>query len=213
MKAMQFCKRIKTFGVYLVMIRKMIKTMVKFMVVFFISIIGCGLFLTALLHPNTALHPDILLHMLFRPSLVLFGETGIERFELNDQTTIFGTSKVNLISEILVLIVMAVFLLFSNILLVNLLIAEFSAIHEETKERATEIWMFEQYELLEEFKEKPILPIPFSIIENAWFLFMACKCGCNGKPQTEGNEEKKISEFERFCYKKLFPTIPNDIVE
>ena len=58
--------------------------MVKFLVVFFISIIGCGLFLTALLHPDTALRADILLHMLFRPSLVLFGETGIERFECKE---------------------------------------------------------------------------------------------------------------------------------
>ena len=59
-----------------------------------------------------------------------------------------------------------------------MLLAIYSAIHEETKERATEIWMFEQYELLEEFKKKPLLPIPFSIFENTWKLFMPCKCGC-----------------------------------
>ena len=37
----------------------------------------------------------------------------------------FGTSKVGLLSEILVIIGMALFVLFANILLVNLLIADF----------------------------------------------------------------------------------------
>ena len=44
---------------------------------------------------------------------------------VSNSTTIYGSEKVDLVSEILVIIGMAVFLLFANILLVNLVIADF----------------------------------------------------------------------------------------
>ena len=52
-----------------------------FMIVFLVSIMGYGLFMTALLHPEAKLDWTILLHILFRPSLVLIGEPGVESFE------------------------------------------------------------------------------------------------------------------------------------
>ena len=46
-------------------------------------------------------------------------------FLVSNSTTVFGTDKVSTASEISVVIAMAAFLLFANILLMNLLIADF----------------------------------------------------------------------------------------
>ena len=53
----------------------------KFFVAFLVSILGYGLFMTALLHPNAKLDWMVLFHVLFRPYLLLVGDPGIESFE------------------------------------------------------------------------------------------------------------------------------------
>ena len=55
-----------------------------FFVVFFVSILGLGLFMTALLHPNSAFDWVIILRIFLRPYVVLFGETGIADFDSKD---------------------------------------------------------------------------------------------------------------------------------
>lgn len=224
-----------------------------FMVIFLVSILGYGLFMTALLHPEAKLDWTILFHILFRPSLVLIGEPGVESFEFGNSNTVFGTKKVDAVSEVLVLIAMAAFLLFANILLVNLLIAEFSNIHGEVSSSSEEIWKYEQYLLLVEFQKKPSLPIPFSIFQNLYWLLVklwGLRCGkpdcmkkkedqeekssgddgrkiANGKKDCmkktedqqgersgddDDKERRNVAEFERFCFKKRFPTIPNTVI-
>ena len=55
--------------------------MKMFLIVFLVTILGYGLFMTALLHPEASLDWTVLFHILFRPSLVLIGEPGIESFQ------------------------------------------------------------------------------------------------------------------------------------
>ena len=53
----------------------------RFLVVFFVSILACGIFMTALLYPDDRFVGSILLHLLLRPSLMLVGESGVEHFD------------------------------------------------------------------------------------------------------------------------------------
>ena len=55
--------------------------MKMFLIVFLVSIIGYGLFMTALLHPEAKFDWTVLFHILFRPYLVIIGEPGVESFE------------------------------------------------------------------------------------------------------------------------------------
>ena len=50
-------------------------------------------------------------------------------FSVSNTTTVFGTSRVSETSEAFVIVAMALFLLFANILLMNLLIADFRFAH------------------------------------------------------------------------------------
>ena len=45
-----------------------------------------------------------------------------------------------------------------------------SNIYQETKDNADNIWKFERYDMIMEFKDKPILPPPLSIFENIYIL-------------------------------------------
>ena len=55
--------------------------MKTFLIVVIVSVIGYGVFMTALLHPDTAIDGHVLLFVLLRPYLLLFGESGLEHFE------------------------------------------------------------------------------------------------------------------------------------
>ena len=46
----------------------------------------------------------------------------------------------------------------------------FSNIYQETKDNADTIWKFERYDMIMEFKDKPVLPPPLSIFENIYIL-------------------------------------------
>ena len=55
--------------------------MKTFFVVVIVSIVAYGIFMTAMLHPPSDPWGPFLFNILFRPYLLLVGETGIESFE------------------------------------------------------------------------------------------------------------------------------------
>ena len=55
--------------------------MKTFMFVIFVCMLGYGLFMTTMLHPDSSFDGVYLFNIFFRPYLVLVGETGIESFE------------------------------------------------------------------------------------------------------------------------------------
>jgi len=212
-KLLQFITAWQSFGAYMVMIGKMFLRMWKFLVVVLVSVFGYGIFMTAMLYPDANFNGKVLFHIFFRPYLILFGEPGIESFELSNTTTVFGTSRVSETSEAFVIGAMALFLLFANILLMNLLIADFSNIHEKILSQSDGHSRYQKYLLLKEFEKKPLLPIPLSIFENSYHLYRLCRASISDNTESSSRnaeeERRKIAAFEKYCFKKCFPKIPD----
>ena len=108
--------------------------------------------------------------VLLRPYLLLFAETGINEFDLSSNNTIYNTPKIETASEIIMVVGMCVFLMFGGVLLLNLLIAIFSGIYEEVREDSVNLWALNDLQLLQEFQCKSVVPIPFSLPINIFFL-------------------------------------------
>jgi len=61
-------------------------------------------------------------------------------------------------------VLMAAYLLFTNVLLINLLIAIFSNVFNEVQENSSQIWKYQHYYLVMEYSKQPPLAPPFAII-------------------------------------------------
>lgn len=55
---------------------------------------------------------------------------------------------------------MSIYLLISNILLINLLIAVFNNIFQEVNSVSHQVWMFQRFTVVMEYQQKPVLPPP-----------------------------------------------------
>ena len=63
------------------------------------------------------------------------------------------------------LILLAIYLLIGNVMLLNLLIAIFTAVFEDVQENSKDVWKYEMYRLVEEYDEKPGTAPPFVFFE------------------------------------------------
>uniref|UniRef100_A0A3P9PJR4 Ion transport domain-containing protein n=1 Tax=Poecilia reticulata TaxID=8081 RepID=A0A3P9PJR4_POERE len=72
--------------------------------------------------------------------------------------------------EWLTIIMLCVYLLFANILLLNLLIAIFNYTFQEIHENTDRIWKFQRYQLIKEYHSRPSPPPPFIIVSHIKFM-------------------------------------------
>ncbi|KAK6315529.1 hypothetical protein J4Q44_G00150580 [Coregonus suidteri] len=73
--------------------------------------------------------------------------------------------------EWLTIILLCVYLLFANILLLNLLIAIFNYTFQEVQDNTDTIWKFQRYELIKEYHSRPAAPPPLILLSHI-FLFI-----------------------------------------
>eukprot|EP00794_Sanderia_malayensis_P003066 gene3066-3530_t len=216
-KFAQFYRMFETLGPYLVMVYRMMFHMAGFVIVLIIAVLAYGIFMHALLFPNANVSWHILFKILFRPYLLVFGELGINSYSLGSNTTVYGTSKVNEGTEIIVIITMCIYLLVANVLLLNMLIAVFNNIYQETQDHSKMIWRFDKYDMIMEFKHRPCLPIPFSVITNIpRLLFRLCSWRTNwvyiGDPGEIGKRQD-LEDFKERCMKTYLRQLKRDTTE
>lgn len=123
----------------------------------------------------------ILRGAIYEPYLIIFGDfpTNIDysAFDI-DSCTMNGTDPLKpkcpvlndnntpAFPEWLTIIMLCVYLLFANILLLNLLIAIFNFTFEEVQDNTDRIWKFQRYELIKEYHSRPAAPPPFIIFSH-----------------------------------------------
>ena len=191
----------------------MIKDLVTFLGILGIFIISYGVISTSLLTPHRKHVTDInrLRNVVWKPYFHIYGELFAESEAEGNQTR-FGTEYHNEYDETLVWILLALYLLFTNILLLNLLIAIFNDRYVEVKEKALEIWKFKRYTLVTEYALRHAMFPPFSLIGHfisliRW-LFSKCVPSCKVTRRVYRetlNKEKldELLEFECDCMSQL----------
>uniref|UniRef100_A0A8D0SPN2 Transient receptor potential cation channel subfamily M member 2 n=1 Tax=Sus scrofa TaxID=9823 RepID=A0A8D0SPN2_PIG len=68
--------------------------------------------------------------------------------------------------EWLTVLLLCLYLLFTNILLLNLLIAMFNYTFQQVQERTDQIWKFQRHGLIEEYEGRPPAPPPFILLNH-----------------------------------------------
>lgn len=187
----------KNIGPKVIMIQKMMKDLLFFLCIFVLILLSFGVAYEANLYPNSAPSWYLLKSVLYIPYWQMYGELFLENMEAeepgrpddctNDETIWRAKGGVDRCPEknALVPILAVVYLILTNILLVNLLIAMFSNTFSKVQKRSQRFWKFYRYSLIHEYSDRPALFPPFIIIEHIIRFGMWIKSDRTTKEDTE----------------------------
>nr|XP_061799468.1 transient receptor potential cation channel subfamily M member 2-like [Nerophis lumbriciformis] len=187
-----FCLRLmaifsisRTLGPKIIIVRRMMMDMFFFMFLLSIWVVAYGVAKQGIL-----IHNDNRLEWIFRgavyePYLIIFGyvPTNIDYSEFNLESCsmnatdplkpkcpVLNENQTPAFPEWLTIIMLCVYLLFANILLLNLLIAIFNFTFQEVQDNTDRIWKFQRYELIREYHSRPSAPPPFIILSHLYIF-------------------------------------------
>ncbi|XP_076101184.1 transient receptor potential cation channel subfamily M member 2-like [Mytilus galloprovincialis] len=165
-------------GPKIIMIKEMLKDLFRFIGILFVFMIGVGVLYHANMYPQ---HEDMwssgewrywrIWKIIYIPYWQIYGEPMLEQFEANSTTpctTIQSEWESNPTIERcneydwILVVITALYMLISNLLLVNLLIAVFSYRFERVQEISEKLWRYLRYEVIMDYRTR--IPAPLNLV-------------------------------------------------
>ncbi|KAK2832741.1 hypothetical protein Q5P01_016630 [Channa striata] len=167
----------KQLGPKIIIVGKMMKDVFFFLFFLAVWLVAYGVANQALLYLYDARPLWIFRRVFYRPYMHIFGHIPIHEMDADKLEEIHCTNNfteieagvepcVNTSVNWLVVILLAIYLLFTNMVLVNLLIAMFSHTFSKVQENSDIYWKFQRYNLIVEYHSRPCLAPPFIIISH-----------------------------------------------
>ncbi|KAG8524954.1 Transient receptor potential cation channel subfamily M member 2, partial [Galemys pyrenaicus] len=222
-----FCLRLmhiftisKTLGPKIIMLKRMMKDVFFFLFLLAVWVVSFGVAMQAILIHNESRVDWIFRGAVYQSFLTVFGQIPAYIDGVNfslDHCSPNGTDpykpkcpesdaarKEPAFPEWLMVILLCLYLLLTNILLLNLLIAMFNYTFQQVQECTDQIWKFQRLDLIEEYQSRPPAPPPF-IILNHLLLFIKrvvlkipARRHQELKNKLEKNEEATLLTWERY---------------
>uniref|UniRef100_A0A8C6NTU8 Transient receptor potential cation channel, subfamily M, member 4 n=1 Tax=Nothobranchius furzeri TaxID=105023 RepID=A0A8C6NTU8_NOTFU len=167
----------KQLGPKIIIIGKMMKDAFLFLFFLGVWIMAYGVASQALIYSYDPNLSRILRRVFYRPYLLMFGEDFVKEIDVGRDWVPKCTDNITLIEEgaepcrllynnWLVVILLAIYLLVTNILLINLLIAMFSHTFSKVHGNSDIYWKFQRYNLVVQYHSRPSLAPPFIILSH-----------------------------------------------
>uniref|UniRef100_A0A669B4B8 Transient receptor potential cation channel, subfamily M, member 2 n=1 Tax=Oreochromis niloticus TaxID=8128 RepID=A0A669B4B8_ORENI len=213
-----FCLRLmaiftisRTLGPKIIIVRKMMMDMFFFMFLLSIWVVAYGVAKQGILIHNENRLAWIIRGVVYEPYLIIFGQfpKNIDNTEfdmnscsvnatdpLKPKCPVLNENQSPVFPEWLTIIMLCVYLLFANILLLNLLIAIFNFTFEEVQDNTDKIWKFQRYELIKEYHSRPAAPPPFIILSHIYLFIRSMVLRRPAKIYKEFKNELNPTEDE-----------------
>ncbi|XP_027137389.1 transient receptor potential cation channel subfamily M member 4a isoform X2 [Larimichthys crocea] len=167
----------KQLGPKIIIVGKMVKDVFFFLFFLAVWLLAYGVANQALLYSYDPRPGWIFRRVFYRPYLHIFGQIPIHEMDADKLEEKMCTNNItrieageepclNTFANWLVVILLVIYLLFTNIVLVNLLIAMFSYTFSKVQERSDTYWKFQRYNLIVEYHSRPCLAPPFIILSH-----------------------------------------------
>uniref|UniRef100_A0A8C1D523 Transient receptor potential cation channel, subfamily M, member 2 n=1 Tax=Cyprinus carpio carpio TaxID=630221 RepID=A0A8C1D523_CYPCA len=165
----------RTLGPKIIIVRRMMMDLFFFMFLLSIWVVAYGVAKQGILIHNEERLNWIIRGAVYEPYLIIFGNvpTNIDSDcsvngsdPLKPKCPMLNDENMPAFPEWLTIIMLCVYLLFANILLLNLLIAIFNYTFQEVQDNTDTIWKFQRYELIKEYHSRPALPPPFILLSH-----------------------------------------------
>ncbi|XP_020739237.2 transient receptor potential cation channel subfamily M member 2 isoform X1 [Odocoileus virginianus] len=220
-----FCLRLmhiftisKTLGPKIIIVKRMMKDVFFFLFLLAVWVVSFGVAKQAILIHNERRVEWIFRGAVYHSYLTIFGQlpTYIDGVNFSpDQCSPDGTDPYKpkcpeidqarqepMFPEWLTVLLLCLYLLFTNILLLNLLIAMFNYTFQQVQERTDQIWKFQRHDLIEEYQGRPPAPPPFILLSHLHLfikrvmLKIPAKRHKQFKNKLEKNEEAALLSWE-----------------
>ncbi|XP_041459667.1 transient receptor potential cation channel subfamily M member-like 2 isoform X2 [Lytechinus variegatus] len=175
----------KQLGPKLIMIQRMMVDLIFFIAILAVFLIGYGIASQAILFPDETNISVIMRGILMRSYFQIFGELFLEVIEGSDCTdnaTLVDGVDFNPCPQHswIGIILLAGYMMISNVLLLNLLIAMFSYTFSAIQDNTDTFWKFQRYDLIKEYFNRPPLIPPFIIISHFFYTIrFILRCCCH----------------------------------
>ncbi|KAL3998389.1 Ion transport family protein [Acanthocheilonema viteae] len=152
-------------GPYIQMTGKMIVNMMYILALLLVTLMSFGILRQAITYPHEKWQWLLIRNIFYKPYFMLYGEVYAGEIDT------CGDEGINCVpGGWIPPILMTIFLLVANILLINMLIAIFNNIFNETNAIAQQVWLFQRYEQVMEYENTPFFPPPFTPISHLLIL-------------------------------------------
>ncbi|KAI0242998.1 Transient receptor potential cation channel subfamily M member-like 2 [Lamellibrachia satsuma] len=173
-------------GPQLVMITEMMVDMWYVIIIIMVFVVAYGVALQAILYPNSPLDFTLMSKMFKKAYFQIYGELFLEELggTLDCETTLMANSTLPRCpqnTDFIPTFLMAIYILFTNVLLLNLLIAMFSNTFNKIQMDTDEHWFFLRYFLIKEFDDRPSLAPPLTILYHLYLGIRKCNNSYCGK--------------------------------
>ncbi|XP_014671784.1 PREDICTED: transient receptor potential cation channel trpm-like [Priapulus caudatus] len=208
----------KYLGPYVTMIGKMVVDMCVFVVIMCVVLMSFGVVRQAIRYPDSPPSWTLARDVFYQPYWMIYGEVfaGDINPECGEEGTL-GEDGRPLPSCVpgqwIVPAVMATYLLVTNVLLVNLLIARFNSTFTKVNAVAQQVWKFQRYSVILEYEQRPVLAPPLIILCHMYQLVKYCNrrykgqktaFDCSLKLFLDEEDVEKVHDFEEECLEDLF---------
>ncbi|KAM3721127.1 Transient receptor potential channel [Dirofilaria immitis] len=148
-------------GPYIQMTGKMIVNMMYILALLLVTLMSFGISRQAITNPHEKWQWVLIRNIFYKPYFMLYGEVYAGEIDICINCVPGGWIPP---------VLMTIFLLVANILLINMLIAIFNNIFNETNAIAQQVWLFQRYEQVMEYENTPFFPPPFTPISHILIL-------------------------------------------
>ncbi|XP_064621625.1 transient receptor potential cation channel subfamily M member-like 2 [Lineus longissimus] len=208
-------------GPKVIMIEKMIMDLLFFIVLVIVFILSYGVATQALLYPNAKAEWILVKNVLYAPYWQIFSDVDLGLAEGNAPDSVTCShdrsiwySDPNTVqcpeTNWMVPIFLIIYILLTNVLLLNLLIAMFSYTFQMVQENAELVWRFNRFALIFEYYDRPELAPPFSFVLVIYRLirYTVSRFNMSAPPSTDfrevlnADEDLKITAFVKYCMER-----------
>uniref|UniRef100_A0A096LUR1 Transient receptor potential cation channel, subfamily M, member 2 n=1 Tax=Poecilia formosa TaxID=48698 RepID=A0A096LUR1_POEFO len=187
-----FCLRLmaiftinRTLGPKIIIVKKMMRDMFFFMFLLTIWVVAYGVAKQGILVHNDSRLDWMMRGAIYEPYLIIFGSfpdnVDKVRFDINScsmngtdplkpKCPVLDENQMPVFPEWITIVMLCVYLLFANILLLNLLIAIFNYTFDEIQDNTDKIWKYQRYQLIKEYYSRPVPPPPFIIFSHLYLF-------------------------------------------
>nr|6CO7_A Chain A, Predicted protein [Nematostella vectensis]6CO7_B Chain B, Predicted protein [Nematostella vectensis]6CO7_C Chain C, Predicted protein [Nematostella vectensis]6CO7_D Chain D, Predicted protein [Nematostella vectensis] len=170
-------------GPKLVMIQKMMQDLAQFIIILAVFTIAYGIALHAVMFPSPGIYARnntwvTITSVVQYPYWQMYGELFLDEIQ-GEKPKEFG--EVDPDGRWLSPLLLAIYMVFTNILLLNLLIAIFNYTFERVQEDSDKVWKFQRYDLVQEYHSRPVFAPPLVLLGHILifirWVWRMCRCG------------------------------------
>ncbi|XP_055859721.1 uncharacterized protein LOC106066222 isoform X3 [Biomphalaria glabrata] len=172
------CYSNQVLGPTFTMIVKTIEILIKFLYILAIFWASYAVATEAILYPNSVLKSKTLFYLFHKAYFQMFGEYFLDDImaeksddadsHCTDDPTLYASYKKlrcpTFVGRYYVPILLGVYVMFTNVLLMNLITASFTKSIEKIQQKATKLWRFQLFQLTRDYSRVFFLPLPFTFI-------------------------------------------------